>query len=500
MDKHGMPPRIATVHEMANLLLSKRADATTPPTVGQHWVRNFVNRSPELRSKYNRKYDYQRAKCEDPAQLRAWFQRVQDTIKEYGIALSDQYNFDETGFQMGVISTAKVVTTSDRLGRPRTTQPGNREWVTVIETICAAGFAIPPLIIFEGVMHQASWYEDGSLPQGWSIGVSPNGWTNNEIGLHWLKEVFDKYTKARTIGKYRLLILDGHGSHVTPAFDLYCRENGIIVLCMPAHSSHLLQPLDVGCFSALKRSYGYHVEQLMRLHINHIDKQEFLLLYQQSRAEALNEKNILSGFAATGLAPYNPDRVLCHLHVQIRTPTPPYHPPGGPWVAETPHNIVEVQCQTELIKQYLRHRAHTPPSPTERAFNQLVKACELSMNSAAIYANENAKLRLELERQRKKRGKKRRYIARGGILSSAEAMSLIKPSEDAAERRESIEQTRNAVNDDVQAVESIAQSQGAFEEEVVPVEPAIKEPRRRAPSKCSLCGSMEHNARKCHKK
>ena len=348
-------------------------------------------------------------------------------------------------------------------------------------------------------MHQASWYEDGSLPQGWSIGVSPNGWTNNEIGLHWLKEVFDKYTKARTIGKYRLLILDGHGSHVTPAFDLYCTEIGIIVLCMPAHSSHLLQPLDVGCFSALKRSYGYHVEQLMRLHVNHIDKQEFLLLYQQGRAEALNEKNILIGFAATGLAPYNPDRVLRRLHVQIRAPTPPYHPPEGPWAAETPHNVVELQCQTELIKQYLRHRAHTPPSPTERAFNQLVKACELSMNSAVIYANENEKLRHELERQSKKRGKKRRYIARGGILSSAEAISLIKPSEYAVRKRESIEQTQNAVKEGIQAVESIAQSQGAFEEEVAPGEPAVKEPRRRAPSKCSLCGSMEHNARKCQK-
>ena len=235
---------------------------------------------------------------------------------------------------------------------------------------------------------------------------------------------------------------------------------------MPAHSFHLLQSLDV--LLCLKSSYGYHVEQLMGLHVNHIDKQEFLLLYQQARAEALNKKNILNGFAAARLAAYNPDHVLCRLHVQIRTPTPLYHPFKEPWVAETPHNIVELQCQTELIKQYLRHRAHTPPSPTERAFNQLVKACELSMNSALIYANENAKLRLELERQRKKRGKQRRYIARGGILSSAKTISLIRPSEDAVERRESIEQTQNAVKEGIQAVESIVQSQGAFELEVAP--------------------------------
>ena len=115
---------------------------------------------------------------------------MQDTIKEYEIALSDQYNIDEVGFQMGVISTAKVVTTSHRLGRPRTAQPGNRERVRIIEAICTAGFSIPPLIFFEGLMHQASSYEDASLPQSWSIGVRPNGWTNTEIGLHWLKESF----------------------------------------------------------------------------------------------------------------------------------------------------------------------------------------------------------------------------------------------------------------------------------------------------------------------
>jgi hypothetical protein len=96
---------------------------------------------------------------------------------------------------MGVISTAKVVTGTDRAGRPRTIQPGNREWVTVIETINTRGNTIPPLVIFEAVFHQSAWYEDGIIPLDWSIGVSDNGWTTNEIGLIWLKDVFDKHTK-----------------------------------------------------------------------------------------------------------------------------------------------------------------------------------------------------------------------------------------------------------------------------------------------------------------
>jgi hypothetical protein len=64
--------------------------------------------------------------------------------------------------------------------------------------------------------------------------------------------MFEKYIVYRTKGTYRLLIIDGHSSHVTPEFDLFCKEYSIITLCMLPHLSHLLQPLDVGCFSVLK--------------------------------------------------------------------------------------------------------------------------------------------------------------------------------------------------------------------------------------------------------
>jgi hypothetical protein len=80
-------------------------------------------------------------------------------------------------------------------------------------------------------MLQESWYT--GLPSNWMIGVSDNGWTTDEIGLIWLKKIFGLYTQDRTVGKYRFLILDGHGSYVTADFDQYCSANLIIVLCMP---------------------------------------------------------------------------------------------------------------------------------------------------------------------------------------------------------------------------------------------------------------------------
>src|SRR5207248_1483295 len=113
----------ATVRRMASILATQGTGSITPITIGQCWVSRFIKRYDDLRSKYNRKYDYQRAKCEDPTLIRSWFKRIEDAKAQYGILDEDIWNFDETGCQMGVITTAKVVTGTDRAGRPRTIQP-----------------------------------------------------------------------------------------------------------------------------------------------------------------------------------------------------------------------------------------------------------------------------------------------------------------------------------------------------------------------------------------
>jgi predicted HTH domain antitoxin len=247
----SFPPRLCGVEDMANQLLCAR-DA---PPVGKRWAHNFVRRQPELRTRFARKYDYQRALCEDPRLIREWFDLVRNTIAKYGIVLEDIYNFDETGFMMGIIFAGMVVTTSDGRTRAKLAQPGNREWATVIQAVNALGWAIPPFIILAAQYHLANWYQECNLPAEWRIATTDNGWTTNDVGLDWIKH-FDHHTARRTKGTYRLLILDGHESHHLTKFELYCKSHNIITLCMPPHSSHLLQPLDVGCFAPLKVAYG----------------------------------------------------------------------------------------------------------------------------------------------------------------------------------------------------------------------------------------------------
>jgi hypothetical protein len=92
---------------------------------------------------------------------------------------------------------------------------------------------------------------------------------------------------------------------------------------MPAYTSHILQPLDVSCFSPLKKVYGSQIENKMRLSINHITKEEFLPTFFTAHQQTMTVENITSGFRATGLAPFDPERVLEKLGPVIEaTPSP----------------------------------------------------------------------------------------------------------------------------------------------------------------------------------
>ncbi|CEL02456.1 hypothetical protein ASPCAL03626 [Aspergillus calidoustus] len=209
---------------------------------------------------------------------------------------------------MGLIATTKVVTRASMPGKPHLIQPGNREWVTTIECMNSSGWIVPSCIIFKG----------------------------------------KRFIKAtRKVGGYQLLVLDGHGSHLTPQFDKMCVDNNIITIYMPPHSSHLLQPLDVGCFGPLKRAYGGLVEAKMRLGYNHINKLDFLNTYPTAHRTVFTPQNIQSGFTAAGILPFEPQQVLDKLNILMGTPTPPSSR-GGAFMAKELHDL---RAENEKTKQ-----------------------------------------------------------------------------------------------------------------------------------------------------
>ena len=406
LDSRGFSPRRADVQDVANLLVAKRGARR----VGKCWTDRFIARRPELCTRFSRAYDYQRAFQEDPDALNAWFRLVANMRAKYGIQDCDFYNFDETGFMMGMIRSGMVVTRSDRVGKPKAIQPGNREWVTAICSVAADGHVVPPFLCVKGRFHLAAWYSGGHIPASWMVKTTQNGWTDNKTGLEWLRH-FEQHTRDRQNGRWRMLVLDGHESHVNAEFDEYCNKNNIIPLCLPAHSSHLTQPLDVGLFSPLKSAYGAEISHLARASITHITKDDFFPAFQAAFEATFTEQNVKGGFRGAGLVPFNPEAVISKLDVKLRTPTPP--------------GTSEALSQATLIKDRVARHQESSPTPIFASVDQLTKAVVANSHQLTLLSGEVKALREANEALSKRRKAKRTRLQDSRPLTGEEASQLL---------------------------------------------------------------------------
>lgn len=244
-------------------------------------------------------------------------------MAQYDILPENTYNMDEKGFLIGVLQKTKRVFSKGTEIRG-TGQDGNREWITVVATISMDGSYLPPSIIYQAKTDniQDSWLEDFNNQEAYFTS-SPTGWTNDSLGISWLTEVFDRHTKgkARNGRDYRLLLVDGHGSHLNMPFLDWCDQHKIIVAVYPPHSTHRLQPLDVSLFSPLANYYSQQLNQWIHdtQGLCKLNKRHFFGLFWPAYLQAFSPKNIASGWSKTGLLPFNPEQVLSKLQERRST-------------------------------------------------------------------------------------------------------------------------------------------------------------------------------------
>ena len=206
--------------------------------------------------------------------------------------------------------------------------PGRQEWVTVVECVSADGQSIPPFIILKGKNISSSWIPKNTLEKNVHFGCSSLGWTSHELSLYWLKNCFEPATREKAAGKPRLLLCDGHDSHVTSEFVSYCIQHNIFLHLLIPHSSHLLQPLDVGVFGPLKKAISKHLDRLLRVGVHRLEKVEWVEAYVEAREGTLTEDNIRGGWRGAGLVPLNRVRITHSLPAVIMRPTTPSPAPS----------------------------------------------------------------------------------------------------------------------------------------------------------------------------
>ena len=195
--------------------------------------------------------------------------QLYEKIKKYSISASNIYNFNEKGFLIGLSRSTKRIISINALKSKRTvraSQDGSREFITLIASICADGSHLTPTLIYQGASHdlQDTWLDDFDPVRDYTFFVSSeNGQSYNLLGQNWLKNVFDPLIKEKAKRERRLLIVDGHSSHVNMRFIDYADINRIILAVLPPHLTHRLQPLDVGLFSPLTTFYSQQIDQLL---------------------------------------------------------------------------------------------------------------------------------------------------------------------------------------------------------------------------------------------
>jgi hypothetical protein len=193
-------------------------------------------------------------------------------------------------------------------------QDGSHEFLTLLACCCADGSSLPPALIYAAAKGaiQSSWVEDIKAGEHeMFISSSPSGWSNNDVGLAWLEQVFDRCTKQQS-DRWRLLILDGHGSHLTIEFISYCNCHRILLMVFPPHSTHTLQPLDVVLFKPLSQNYSNELTTYLHRAqgLISIKKGDFFPLFWRAWQASFKQSTILTAFEATGIWPIDPNIIL----------------------------------------------------------------------------------------------------------------------------------------------------------------------------------------------
>ena len=151
------------------------------------------------------------------------------------------FNVDETGFPLG--GKPRKVIAKKGIKSPQSLVGGSgRDNITVQTCISGSGDLLPPYIVYAGKRLMANLVNGG--PFGSRYSVTENGWMDTVTFIDWLQHHFIEYLPDDHPPV--LLTLDGHKSHILYEACLIAKENDVHLLKLPAHLSHLLQPLDVG--------------------------------------------------------------------------------------------------------------------------------------------------------------------------------------------------------------------------------------------------------------
>ena len=271
--------------------------------LSNNWLYAFLSRwSHRVASLTPKKLELARAKCATPESVDKYFKNLGEIIDKYNLQDKPHliYNADETGIQPEHRPPNVIATPGSK---PQAVTSPRSTTTTLIGCANALGNAVPPFFIFKGKRFNEDLLQ-GATPGTRGV-MSDSGWSNATVFRQYLEDHFLPHVNGGgTSDNPILLIFDGHASHVSPQLIEWAKDRHIILFVLPAHTSHVLQPLDVAVFGPFKTYYYQECAIFMQKNMGQsITRYDMTKLACRAYLKAMSPTNVQSAFKKTGIFP-----------------------------------------------------------------------------------------------------------------------------------------------------------------------------------------------------
>ncbi|KAJ0004391.1 hypothetical protein NQD34_010605 [Periophthalmus magnuspinnatus] len=309
MARHGFPLTKQQLVSFASSIYRRQHRRVAFSKLGQTWWLNFRKRQEKnLSIQPAESVVHGRTMCVRKEAVDHFYHLLSSVVTSHRLMDKPHqiFNCSEMGFELG----------RKRLSLPKSSlgykpMPGSRDHISVLVCFSAAGEDVPPFVIYSKAYPSGVCYKSQG-PPGALYGWSESGCISTELFRRWfLKHFLVQGPKERPL----VLIFDGHKSPVSLEVVEAARKEGVILLCLPPHCSHILQPLEVGLFVLLKQRFATLLgnTNTTDIHFN-VSKKEFSCVFKRTYQITKEEDGIRivkEGFQSCGLYP-----LPCHYAVR----------------------------------------------------------------------------------------------------------------------------------------------------------------------------------------
>ena len=210
--------------------------------------------------------------------------------------------------------------------------------------------------------------------------MSKRGYATGVIGTKWLKTFHEDTCDRSPNGETHILLVDGHGSHLTIEGLQFAVEHNIDVLAYPPHCTHALQGLDVSIFGPLKTAYSAAVTEFEATHNEAVGRDNFTQVLKVAWDKIMTPQNLQNAFRKAGSYPVN--RAVISSQ-QLAPAKANSLNPG--FLVSTPSPVRTMVAA--MLSETLAHTSLSVPSPS---VSNLVTPCRRTVAQVTPYCAHKA--------------------------------------------------------------------------------------------------------------